>query len=381
MTLPLYGWRVEQSAKRQLRPAVELAFHYARAVARTDSEAAVPSVMRPMLGFSKLPAGAFDAVIDAIDADDEFRLRFVETLDEQDVGSVGWAWLARPEGWEAVLGGAGVDAASALRLATAEAATSALRERVRQLEHERNAALTKAQRAESATQRSSAESEKNRAMALAADEDVRRLSAKVHELTERAIVAEKRATRAEASLGEERKQFKAEQRAMDLEPAPSVDSGHERPTPERRNAIRSVRGLSDDTPDGLRELLAIERVRVVVDGYNVAMLGWPAITLREQRTRLISALANFAATADVTFDVVFDGDDFVARDRTSTAAAVRVAWSPSGVTADDVIVEMANRIDASVAIVAITDDTELRDRLGALGCNIVGSRTLVSLVS
>ena len=368
---------MEHGAKRQLQPAVELAFHYARAIARKDGEESVPRAVRPLLAVPKLPTGAFDAVVAAIDADDSFRLRFVETIEPQDVGPVGWAWLARNDGWQELLASAGVDAASAARTAKAEAEARSLQVRVDQLEQARQVALARAQRAESESARLVDDVERAVAARRIAEDESTALNAQVRDLTSRAGAAEQRATRAEAALGKERKRLAATM------PAAMPEEGVEPEvvTPRRRVAIRSARGLSDDSLDGFRELLALRGVRVLVDGYNVAMLGWPLLALREQRARLVSALANYAARSAVTFDVVFDGDDFVVADRTSTSPAVRVAWSPTGVTADDVIVETAFRLDPDVGVVAVTDDAELRERLAALGCNIVGSHVLVLLVA
>jgi len=315
-------------------------------------------------------------VIDAIDADDSFRLAFVETIEEQDVGPIGWAWLARSEGWQEMLAAAGVAAASGDRLATAEAEASKLRRRVDQLDTDRQSALARAQRAESATAQTVAELDSVRDALRSAETKSATLEAKVLDLMARVGAAEHRAARAEAALGAERKRNAATQ-----EPTQQVEPAGTAEEPTRRVPIRSARGLSDDTPQGLRDLLALRGIRVLVDGYNVAMLGWPNLSLRDQRARLIAALANYAARTSVAFDVVFDGDDFVAADRTSTSPAVRVAWSPSGVTADDVIVDMSLRIDLDIGVVAVTDDNELRERLASAGCNLVGSRALVALVS
>ena len=62
----------------------------------------------------------------------------------------------------------------------------------------------------------------------------------------------------------------------------------------------------------------------------------------------------------------------------SGTTRVRVSWSPAGVTADDVLVDRVAALD--VVTVVVTDDLELRERVRAVGANVVGSRTLLTTV-
>lgn len=82
-----------------LRPAVELAFLVAALGARRKPPLSVPAAVRPFLRFQKLPANAFDAVRDAVEANDEFRERVATAADEPTVGAAGMFWLQRPQGW------------------------------------------------------------------------------------------------------------------------------------------------------------------------------------------------------------------------------------------------------------------------------------------
>ena len=86
-----------------LRPAIEEAL----VVARTGEEAtppiAAPPALRPYLRFTRLPKQALHVVENAIERDEQFRLRVAECVDEQAVGRAGWLWLTRPQGWRAEL--------------------------------------------------------------------------------------------------------------------------------------------------------------------------------------------------------------------------------------------------------------------------------------
>ena len=67
-------------------------------------------------------------------------------------------------------------------------------------------------------------------------------------------------------------------------------------------------------------LLTEAEATVVVDGYNVAKLGWPDAVLADQRERLLDVLDDLACRYATTVQVVFDGAD-VGPVRSATAAA------------------------------------------------------------
>jgi predicted RNA-binding protein with PIN domain len=69
--------------------------------------------------------------------------------------------------------------------------------------------------------------------------------------------------------------------------------------------------------------------------------------------------------------VVFDGSDVAAsRHR---GRHVRVAFSPPGVTADDVLVEQVELTPADRAVMVVTSDRALGAAVRALGANVVRS--------
>ena len=64
-----------------------------------------------------------------------------------------------------------------------------------------------------------------------------------------------------------------------------------------------------DRPDALDAMLRTRGVVLVVDGYNVSMLGWRDATVAEQRDRLVAALSGLHLKLRCDVVVVFDGAD------------------------------------------------------------------------
>ena len=88
------------------------------------------------------------------------------------------------------------------------------------------------------------------------------------------------------------------------------------PTPSRRTSPSTAaarppgtaRWPSDD-PALLEQLLALPRVHLVVDGYNVTKTAWPELSLERQRDRLLAGLAPLVARSGAEVTVVFDAAD------------------------------------------------------------------------
>src|SRR5665811_2313410 len=79
--------------------------------------------------------------------------------------------------------------------------------------------------------------------------------------------------------------------------------------PERAEvaSVRTSRGRSAADPVLLEELLSLPRAHLIVDGYNVTKLGYPRLTLEEQRRRLVEALASIATRTGTEVTCCFDG--------------------------------------------------------------------------
>ena len=125
------------------------------------------------------------------------------------------------------------------------------------------------------------------------------------------------------------------------------------------------------------QLLRTPDVQVVVDGYNVSMEGWPHLDARTQRDRLVGLLSGVAARAGARIQVVFDGDDDGRRPAVGAALAVRVHYTPVGVEADDVVIEMVGRLPSELPVVVVSSDRRVRDGARASGANVVSSAALL----
>ena len=78
---------------------------------------------------------------------------------------------------------------------------------------------------------------------------------------------------------------------------------------------------------------------------------------------------------DVT--VIFDGSTVVGA-HADRFRMVRVAYSPEGVTADDVIRDEVRRLPAARAVVVVTNDAEIIADVRQLGANTLPSNALLA---
>ena len=157
--------------------------------------------------------------------------------------------------------------------------------------------------------------------------------------------------------------------------ATSSDVQAERVT-ERRRPLRLPGGVIASSRSAAEFLLRTDAA-VVVDGYNVAKLGWPTDRLDEQRRRLLDGLENLARRYGTDITVIFDGATVVGA-HADRRRMVRVAYSPEGVIADDVIRDEVRRLPPTRAIVVVTDDAEIVRDVRALGANVVPSNALLA---
>jgi hypothetical protein len=144
----------------------------------------------------------------------------------------------------------------------------------------------------------------------------------------------------------------------------------------RRNPLRLPGGVQADSVEAALHLLRQPGVLLVVDGYNAAKLGWPDLALPLQRERLLDALEELVARHRPHVRVVFDGADVTRLP--SVRRGVRVDFSPPGVKADDVIVELVGSLPTSQPVVVATNDGEVREGSRAGGANVISSDQLLA---
>jgi predicted RNA-binding protein with PIN domain len=111
---------------------------------------------------------------------------------------------------------------------------------------------------------------------------------------------------------------------------------------------------------------------VLIDGYNVAKLGWPSLELAVQRELLVAAAEDVAKRWGVDITVVFDGAT-VTGASTPVRRLVRVTFSPAGVSADDVLRAEVAGLDPQRPVVVVTSDQQVVTDVRADGANTIAS--------
>jgi predicted RNA-binding protein with PIN domain len=154
----------------------------------------------------------------------------------------------------------------------------------------------------------------------------------------------------------------------------------ERRPPGGRTPVPLPGGLLDDSVAAAEHLLRTPGAVLVVDGYNVTMTGWPELAAADQRRRLVALLADVAARTSTRVELVFDGAEVDAGTITVPAPArqwVRVRFSPPGVEADDVVLDLVAQLPASRPVIVASSDNRVRDGARRRGANLLYSRQLL----
>jgi predicted RNA-binding protein with PIN domain len=149
--------------------------------------------------------------------------------------------------------------------------------------------------------------------------------------------------------------------------------------PARRVTPPVPPGMVADSPDALSAMLRAPGVVLVIDGYNVSMLGWGDAALADQRERLGAAIAQLNARVGCDVTLVFDGAD-VEGVRPIRRPGVRVVFSAAGEEADRVVVREVAALSKRVAAVVASSDGEVRAGAEGEGAVAVSSATLLSVL-
>ncbi len=148
---------------------------------------------------------------------------------------------------------------------------------------------------------------------------------------------------------------------------------------ERGSAQTAAQGPSD--PVLLENYLAMPRVRLLIDGYNVSKEGWPSSSLEAQRVRLLNGLASLVARTGAETTVVFDAASVSKRPMVSAPRGVRVLFSPEGVIADDVIRDLVAAEPEGRVVVVVSSDREVARDVRRAGARAVGAGSLLGLIT
>ncbi len=147
----------------------------------------------------------------------------------------------------------------------------------------------------------------------------------------------------------------------------------------RRAPLAIPGGLFGDSDAVAAHLVRQPDVTLVVDGYNVAKLGWPTLSLEQQRESCLDALETLVRRTGVRTVVFFDGADLP-----SAAAArrrlLRVRFTPSGTIADDAIRAHVAELPADRPVVVATNDQAIVRDVRADGANVLSSEQLLSVL-
>ncbi|MFD0572936.1 NYN domain-containing protein [Kitasatospora gansuensis] len=380
---------------------------------------------------------AATALAAALEADPAFRLRIADRLrlgqpdlvqaleagsvpgaaDPMDVAAA--AYLLRPAGWARLVSEAGeqVERAGA-EGAAAEAArlveklqeelaelraqsradldrqradsegvrreAESLRKKVRTLESDTRRAQAEARKAQSelAEARAAAATEHS-----AAEAEARRLRHRITEL-ETALETGRRSAREGRSVEDMRLRLLLDtvlQSAQGLQrelalpvaqihPADLVDAVA--PASASPHDV-ARRALAEDDPALLDQLLAIPQVHLVVDGYNVTKTGYPTLPLEQQRIRLLGGLAMLAQRTQAEVTCVFDGQDLDVPVILAPPRGVRVRFSRTGETADELIRRLVRAEPQGRPVVVVSTDKEVADGVKKAGARPVASLLLL----
>ncbi len=223
------------------------------------------------------------------------------------------------------------------------------------------------------------------------DAELRRLRGRVEEL-EKELAAARRAGRAEKDEGTLRSRLLLDtlletaqglRRELALPPVDgSPADAVEADVAQQGSRTPSGHGsLAGDDPALLDQLLALPRVHLIVDGYNVTKTAWSESSLEIQRDRLLNGLGPLAARTQAEVTVVFDAADKEERPPVKRPRGVRVLYSPYGVIADDVIRQLVDAEPTGRPVVVVSSDQEVARDVRRGGAKTVAAAALSRLLA
>ncbi|RPK42537.1 NYN domain-containing protein [Streptomyces sp. ADI93-02] len=333
------------------------------------------------------------------------------------------AYVLRPAGWVKLVAAAGEEAQRAhaeradeetrrelerLReeLGRARGQTRADTERLRaeldaarkendSLHRKLRSALSEVKRGEAALRRSGAEADAVRAEAAAqvsaAESESRRLKARLAE-AEASVEAGRRAAREGRSVEDMRLRLLLDtvldaaqglRRELALPPSSLRPADSVEAVEPGRMSPKDIaaRALSETDPALLDQLLALPQAHLIVDGYNVTKTGYPQMPLEKQRLRLLGGLSVLAAQTGAEMTCVFDGAELAVPVLLAPPRGVRVLFSKAGVTADELIRQLARAEPPGRPVVVVSTDREVADGVAKAGARPVASALLLKRLS
>lgn len=391
---------------RALQSALELAVGVAALGARMRPVLSYPSGLKPYLRFHKLPPTALAKVREAVEANPEFLHRLALVASEELVDDVGLLWLTRPPGWQQEAAklvekaSAPVDDAGAVRKEerrreAAEAATARARldlvvareqldaelraRAVAEADVERIEALLAAARTEVAElKRATARRAPPAGTGDSTADTLRTERDKAREELTAAIEARDAALADRAAVHSGGPADIERVRALLVEALAATRPAEPRARRRVRKPLSVPGGIYGHSEAAAEHLMRTPDVVVLVDGYNVAKLGWPGLTLDQQRSACVDVAENLARRWGTLIHIVFDGASVIGAPA-GHRLLVKVSFSPDGVSADDVLRAEVGALDVSRPVVVITDDQAILTDVRAAGANTVSSATFLAV--
>jgi predicted RNA-binding protein with PIN domain/Sec-independent protein translocase protein TatA len=401
---------------KHLRSALEFAVLMASEGRKRKPALPYPKELKPFFNKARLPSAALGRLRRVVDGDPVFRTRLSAGALPELVDDIGRLWLEHRDGWEQ----------RANELAAqidADAESGDSQAQLRRAEKQRDAAEQAAARTRvellhraEVVEMQATEIDELRAEVAKAAEVVQEMNTELTDVRmeirharDREAAAAAKATTAETQVRELQRQPTREQ----LEQVEPMSAGADNSIeiaaasatarllldqldallPERAAGTGQQGGMGYGTPrtalvlpGGViassaeaAEFLARSDAQFIIDGYNVAKLGWPNRPLAQQRDVFLDAVENLVRRFGTDITVVFDGASIVGA-HTSRRRQVRVVYSPEGTIADDVIRDEVQRIPASHPVVIVTNDAEIVRDVRADGANVVPSNALLALI-
>ncbi|MCX4418031.1 NYN domain-containing protein [[Kitasatospora] papulosa] len=271
----------------------------------------------------------------------------------------------------------------------------AARKEADSLHRKLRSALSEVKRGEAALRKAGAEADTVRAEAAAqvsaAESETRRLKARLAE-AEASVEAGRRAAREGRSVEDMRLRLLLDtvldaaqglRRELALPPSSLRPAdGVEAVEPGRMSPKDiAARALSETDPALLDQLLALPQAHLIVDGYNVTKTGYPQMPLEKQRLRLLGGLSVLAAQTGAEMTCVFDGAELAVPVLLAPPRGVRVLFSKAGVTADELIRQLARAEPPGRPVVVVSTDREVADGVAKAGARPVASALLLKRLS
>ena len=158
--------------------------------------------------------------------------------------------------------------------------------------------------------------------------------------------------------------------------SPEGQSDRGRSRRPRRAAPALPPGTLAGSAEANRFLVASSEVLLLVDGYNLARAVWSGLEPEEERRRTVTVLEEVRARSGAPVTVVFDGEDHTTAPPASRS--IRVLFSATGQTADDVIAELVRSLPSTQQVVVVSSDREVADDARRQGAAVLGSRDFLT---